>query len=102
DEWAGMAVSGPRAREALGLAFPDVDVSNERLPYMSARESEHDGVPVRLIRLSFSGELAYEAYVPADYGIALWEHVLQSASPLGIKPYGLEALASLRIEKGHV
>jgi glycine cleavage system aminomethyltransferase T len=102
DEWAGVAVSGPKAREALQLAFPDIDVSNEHLPYMGALECENDGTPVRLIRLSFSGELAYEVYVPAGYGIALWEHILRAAAPLGIKPYGLEALASLRIEKGHV
>jgi sarcosine oxidase subunit alpha len=62
----------------------------------------HAGVPLRLIRLSFSGELAYEVYLPADYGAALWEHILSSAAPLGIKPVGLEAVASLRIEKGHV
>jgi sarcosine oxidase subunit alpha len=97
-----MAVSGPKAREALKLAFPETDVSTETLPYMGALDFALDGVPVRLIRLSFSGELAYEVYVPADYAIALWEHILKAASPLGIKPYGLEALASLRIEKGHV
>ena len=57
---------------------------------------------MRLLRLSFSGELAYELYVPADHGVALWERLLARAAPLGIKPYGLEALASLRIEKGHV
>jgi sarcosine oxidase subunit alpha len=102
DEWAAMAVSGPLAREALKLAFPDVDVSNDRLPYMSALEITLDTAPVRLIRLSFSGELAYEIYVPADFGISLWERILEAAAPLGIKPYGLEALASLRIEKGHV
>jgi sarcosine oxidase subunit alpha len=61
-----------------------------------------EGAPLRLIRLSFSGELAYEIYTPADYGVALWEHMLERAAPLGIRPYGLEALASLRIEKGHV
>jgi len=97
-----VAVSGPLAREALKLAFPDVDVSNDRLPYMSALEITLDTIPVRLIRLSFSGELAYEIYVPADFGISLWERILEAAAPLGIKPYGLEALASLRIEKGHV
>jgi sarcosine oxidase subunit alpha len=102
DEWAAMAVSGPKAREALALAFPSQDVGDNRLPYMGALEFAHDGVPVRLIRLSFSGELAYEVYTPADHGVALWEHILEAAAPLGIKPYGLEALASLRIEKGHV
>jgi len=102
DEWAAMVVSGPKARGVLELAFPGQDVSDTRLPYMGCLEFDLDGVPVRLIRLSFSGELAYEIYTPADYGVALWKHLLKTGSPLGIRPYGLEALASLRIEKGHV
>ena len=102
DEWAGMAVSGPKAREALQLAFPGADLSNEALPYMGCRDIIFEGVTVRLLRMSFSGELAYEVHVPADYATSLWEHVLKAAASTGIKPYGLEALASLRIEKGHV
>jgi sarcosine oxidase subunit alpha len=102
DEWAGMVVAGPEARMALELAFPGYDVSDASLPYMGCLEIEVEGVPLRLIRLSFSGELAYEIYTPADHGVTLWEHLLTSAAPLGIQPYGLEALASLRIEKGHV
>lgn len=102
DEWAGMALSGPKSREALQLAFPDADVSNANLPYMGCLDILHQGVRIRLLRLSFSGELAYEIHVAADYADSLWEHMLKAAAPLGIKPYGLEALASLRIEKGHV
>lgn len=102
DEWAGMAVSGPKAREALQLAFPDADLSNEGLPYMGCKDIVFEDVTVRLLRMSFSGELAYEVHVAADYAISLWEHILKAAAPAGIKPYGLEALASLRIEKGHV
>jgi sarcosine oxidase subunit alpha len=59
-------------------------------------------VAVRLVRLSFSGELAFEVYVPADHGVALWKHILASGKSLDIRPIGLEAVASLRIEKGHV
>ena len=102
DQWAGMAVSGPKSRDALRLAFPGIDISTEALPHMGCRDIEFDGVTVRLLRMSFSGELAYEVHVAADYAISLWEHLLKAAAPLGIKPYGLEALASLRIEKGHV
>jgi glycine cleavage system aminomethyltransferase T len=102
DEWAAMVVSGPKARATLELAFPGQDVSDAKLPYMGCLEFNLDGVPLRLIRLSFSGELAYEIYTPAGFGVALWEHLLKSGAPLGIEPYGLEALASLRIEKGHV
>jgi methylglutamate dehydrogenase subunit C len=102
DEWGGMAVSGPKSREALQLAFPGVDVSNEVLPYMGVKDISFGGTTVRLMRLSFSGELAYEVHCPANYAISLWEHITGAAAPLDIKPYGLEALASLRIEKGHV
>ncbi|MBL8790796.1 MAG: (2Fe-2S)-binding protein [Rhizobiales bacterium] len=102
DEWGGMAVSGPDSRKALELAFPEADVSNEGLPYMGVKDIPFGGTTVRLMRLSFSGELAYEVHCPANFTIALWEHILQAAAPLGIRPYGLEALASLRIEKGHV
>jgi heterotetrameric sarcosine oxidase alpha subunit len=102
DVWAAMAIAGPKARAALELALPGHDLSNVRLPYMGCMEIEYAGVSLRLIRLSFSGELAYELYVPAEYAVALWEHILSSAAPLGIKPVGLETVASLRVEKGHV
>ena len=102
DEWGGMAVSGPNSRRALQLAFPDLDLTTEGLPYMGVMDIEFEDVAVRILRLSFSGELAYEVHCPANYTTALWEHILKSAESLGIKPYGLEALASLRIEKGHV
>ena len=102
DEWAGMAVAGPQARAALERAFRGIDASDQALPHMGCLEIEKDRVPVRIIRLSFSGELAYELYVPANQGPALWEHLLSSGESLGMRPYGLEALASLRIEKGHI
>ncbi len=102
DEWAGMSIAGPQARAALELSLPGQDFSDAALPHMGCREVDVDGIPLRTLRLSFSGELAYELYVPAGYGIALWERLLARAAPLGIRPYGLEALAALRIEKGHV
>jgi methylglutamate dehydrogenase subunit C len=102
DEWAAMTVAGPYARAALQLALPGQDLSDSMLPYMGCLEVEIDGVPVRLVRLSFSGELAFEVYVPADHGVAFWKHILASCKSLDIRPVGLEAVASLRIEKGHV
>jgi sarcosine oxidase subunit alpha len=102
DEWGGIAVSGPNARKALELCFPGVDVSTEAVPYMGAKEFTFEGAPIRLLRLSFSGELAYEVHTRADFTTALWERFIATGKPLGLKPYGLEALASLRIEKGHV
>jgi heterotetrameric sarcosine oxidase alpha subunit len=102
DEWAAMTMAGPNARAALQLAFPGQDLSDAALPYMGCLELEVGGIALHLMRLSFSGELAYEVYVPADHGVALWEHILASAQSLDIRPIGLEAVASLRIEKGHV
>ncbi|HUY83350.1 MAG TPA: glycine cleavage T C-terminal barrel domain-containing protein, partial [Steroidobacteraceae bacterium] len=102
DQWAGMSVAGPRSREALAPALPDLDLADAALPHMGVRDYEVDGTPLKVLRLSFSGELAYELYAPADRGVALWERLLERAAPLGIRPYGLESLASLRIEKGHV
>lgn len=102
DEWAGMAIAGPKARAALERAFPGEDFSDRAVPYLGCRETVVDRMPMRLLRLSFSGELAYELYVPAGYGPAVWEHVLLSGECLGMRPYGLEALAALRIEKGHI
>ncbi|MEP6827833.1 MAG: glycine cleavage T C-terminal barrel domain-containing protein, partial [Aestuariivirga sp.] len=106
DEWGGMALSGPNARKVLELAFPKVDVSNTGLPYMAVKDFEYETVPVpvpvRVMRLSFSGELGYEIHCPANFTQSLWEHMLQMGASLGLKVYGLEALASLRIEKGHV
>ena len=78
DDWAGMAVAGPKARAALELALPGHDLSNARLPYMGCLEIAYAGVSLRLIRLSFSGELAYEIYVPADYAAgALGAHTFE-------------------------
>ena len=102
DQWAGLCVAGPKARSALELALPGAHLADAELPHMGCTEIRWSDIPVRILRLSFSGELAYELYVPADYGVAVWEHLLRAAAPTGIRPYGLEALASLRIEKGHV
>jgi methylglutamate dehydrogenase subunit C len=102
DEFAAFAVAGPKARAALELAFPGEDFSDARLPHMGCLQIGVDGIPLKLIRLSFSGELAFEIYVSAGYGVLLWNRVLTCAASLNIRPYGLEALASLRIEKGYI
>ncbi|HEY9538187.1 MAG TPA: glycine cleavage T C-terminal barrel domain-containing protein, partial [Kiloniellaceae bacterium] len=102
EQWAGMAVSGPKSRDVLAAALDDIDVSREALPFMGVRKGHLAGVPVLVARLSFSGELAYEVYCGAHYGEAVWTRLLEAGEPFGIIPYGLEALGTLRIEKGHV
>jgi sarcosine oxidase subunit alpha len=103
DQWAGLAVAGPNSRALLQRLLPDVDLSNEAFPFMGVGQYElPGGVPLRLFRISFSGELAYEVNVPADYGPALADKLLALGEDLGAIPYGLEALDVMRIEKGHV
>jgi len=102
EQWAQIAVAGPNSRAALAPLVGDLDLSNEAFAFMSAREiSFLGGIEARLFRISFSGELAYELAVPADYGIAAWEAIMASGKAHGITPYGMEALSILRIEKGH-
>ena len=69
---------------------------------MSVREGRVCGVPARLFRVSFTGELGYEINVPADYGRAVWEAVYAAGKEHGITPYGTEAMHVLRAEKGYI
>jgi sarcosine oxidase subunit alpha len=102
DAWAQVSIAGPRARELVAAVIDaGFDVSNEAFPHMACAELRVGGIPARLYRLSFSGELAYELGVPADYGDALMRRIMRAGAPLGVAPYGTEALAVLRIEKGH-
>ncbi|SDF43923.1 N-methylglutamate dehydrogenase subunit C [Limimonas halophila] len=101
EQWATMALAGPKSREVLARVVEDADVSNEALPFMGVTTATVAGVPGRIFRISFSGELAYEIAVPADYGRAVWERVMAAGADLGIAPYGTEALGVLRTEKGH-
>ena len=103
DRWAQFSLAGPRAREVLTAALdPGFDASNAAFPYMAAgTASMLGGVGVRLFRISFSGELAYEIAVPAGSGEAAIRALLRAGAKFGILPYGTEALGCLRIEKGH-
>ena len=106
DQWAAMSVAGPKVREVLRAAFPTIAFDNEAFPFMGVLDATLDGalagVKVRIIRLTFSGEMAFEVYTPTHHGRVVWEHLLECGKPCKLRPYGLEALGSLRIEKGHV
>ena len=102
EQWAQMALAGPRARDVLQAVLdPGCDVSDAALPYMGYAPASIGGLPVRLFRISFSGELAYEIAVGARFGAVLAAALMQAGAPHGIVPYGLEALNVMRIEKGH-
>ncbi len=102
EQWAGAAVAGPNSRNLLEKLFPDTDVSNDSIPFMGYKESDLFGVPARIFRISFSGELAYEINVESGYGMFMWEKIIEQGKEMNIEPYGTEALSTLRIEMGHV
>ena len=102
DQWAGMALAGPRSRAVLARAVTDAEVGDATLPFMGVLAATIAGCPVRLLRISFSGELAYEIHTPADYGTRVWQALLDAGESDGIVLYGTEAMSTLRIEKGHV
>jgi len=102
DTFASMSIAGPRARETLVQVVHGVDLSNQAFPFMAVGDAEVADCPVRMFRISFSGELAYEVATPWGYGLVVWEAILQAGAAFGIQPYGVEALGLLRIEKGHV
>lgn len=103
EQWAQIAIAGPRAREVLAGIVDSADVSDAALPYMGVLQtSVLDGVEARIFRLSFSGELGYEIAVPARRGEQLARTLMLVGRPFGITPYGTEALGVMRIEKGHV
>ena len=102
EQWAGAAIAGPKSRDMLSKLYPDLDVSNEALPFMGYKEAEFFGVPSRIFRISFSGELAYEINVKSDHGMFMWEKMMEVGKEFRNQPYGTEALSTLRIEMGHV
>ena len=102
EHWATPAIIGPRSREVIAEICPDIDFSGDAFPFMSFREGTVVGVPARVFRVSFSGELTYEVNVPANYGRAVWEAIIKAGEEYGITPYGTETMHVLRAEKGYI
>jgi sarcosine oxidase, subunit alpha len=100
--YAGVNIAGPRSREVLSKICHDVDLSAEAFPYMGVRMGSVAGIPVRLLRVGFVGELGYEIHVPASHGEALWDALMAAGGMAGIRPFGVEAQRVLRLEKGHI
>ncbi len=102
EQWAVIAVQGPRARDVLAPLVSGIDLSAEAFPHMAVREGTICGVPTRLFRVSFTGELGFEVNVPADQGRMVWDAIFASGQPHGITPYGTETMHVLRAEKGFI
>jgi sarcosine oxidase, subunit alpha len=102
EQWATIAVQGPRARDCLAPLIEGVDLANEAFAHMAVREARACGVPARLMRVSFTGELGYEINVPAHFGRAVWEAAWREVQKHGGSAYGTEAMHVMRAEKGFV
>jgi sarcosine oxidase subunit alpha len=101
EHWATIPLVGPRSRDVLALVAPTLDVSNDAFGFMTWQDTVVAGVPARVARISFSGELAYEINVPAWYAVSVWEAVYAAGGPFGITPYGTETMHVLRAEKAY-
>jgi sarcosine oxidase, subunit alpha len=99
--FAGVNIAGPRSREVL-QRLADIDLSRQAFPYLGVRIGYVAGIPARLMRVGFVGELGYEIHVPASQGEALWDALMEAGKREGIRPFGVEAQRLLRLEKGHI
>ncbi len=102
EQWAVIAVQGPRARSVIAPLVEGLDLSPDALPHMAVAEGTVAGAPALVFRVSFTGELGYEINVPASEGRAVWEAVSNSGAAFGLTPYGTETMHVLRAEKGYI
>jgi sarcosine oxidase, subunit alpha len=102
EQWAVIAVQGPRARDVVASVISDLNIANSAFPHMSVGRARIGNVPVLVFRVSFTGELGFEINVPANFGEAVWKAVFAAGEPKGITPYGTESMHVLRAEKGYI
>ena len=102
DHWSTVAIVGPDSRKVLSKLCNDIDLSADAFKFMDGREGTVAGLPARVFRISFSGEVAYEVNVDASYGHYLWEEVMKAGKEFDITPYGTESMHVLRAEKGYI
>lgn len=101
DHWATMTISGPNSRKLLA-ELTDIDLSNDTFKFMDWREGTVAGVPARVFRISFTGELSFEINVQANYGLYVWEKLFEHGAKYNLTPYGTETMHILRAEKGFI
>ncbi|MDA9975992.1 sarcosine oxidase subunit alpha [Alphaproteobacteria bacterium] len=102
EQWAVASICGPKCRELLAELCSDIDLSNEAFPFMAYKEGTVAGIPARVFRISFTGELSFEINVPRRHGLALWKAVMTRGEKYDICPYGTAAMHVLRAEKGFI
>ena len=101
DHWATMTLSGPNSRKLLA-EVTDIDLDKDAFPFMTWKEGKVGGVPARVFRISFTGELSYEVNVQADYALGVLEQIAEAGKKYGLTPYGTETMHVLRAEKGFI
>jgi sarcosine oxidase subunit alpha len=102
DHWSTATISGPNARKVMEKLTSDIDLDAESFKFMDWRSGTVAGVPARVFRISFTGELSYEVNVQANYGLAVWEAIIEAGAEFNITPYGTETMHVLRAEKGFI
>jgi 4-methylaminobutanoate oxidase (formaldehyde-forming) len=95
-----LSVQGPSSRDLLSR-LAECDLSNQSFPYLTGRHTHVGAAPTWMSRVTYVGELGYELHVPTDYATALYDHLMRAGAEFGIRPVGLSAMASLRLEKGY-
>lgn len=100
--WANATLSGPKARDVMQALDSDIDLSRAAFPHMQYREGRVAGLPARVLRASFTGEVTFEVSVPVGHALTLWQRLAEAGRPCGITPYGIEALGVMRTEKGYL
>jgi len=100
--YAAMNLAGPASRDVLARLCDDIDLGHGEFPYLGVRRGHVAGVPARLLRTGFVGELGYEIHVPSGFGLELWRLLMETGEPFGVRPFGVEAQRLLRLEKGHI
>ena len=102
EEWSVATLSGPNASKILKAAGIDISLDPADFPFMSMQDAHIAGLPVRIFRISFTGELSFEINIRARHGLALWQLLMNAGRDHGITPYGTEAMHVLRAEKGFI
>ena len=102
DHWATMTIAGPNSRALLSKLCNDIDLDKDAFKFMDWRGGTVAGVPARVFRISFTGELSYEINVPAHYGLHVWEALFEHGKAFDLTAYGTESMHVLRAEKGFV
>jgi sarcosine oxidase subunit alpha len=102
EQWSVATLSGPNAKKILQKLGCSIALDDDNLPFMAHKSATLAGLPVRIFRISFTGELSYEINTPARLGLALWKNLMDGGEEFGITPYGTEAMHVLRAEKGFI